>query len=118
MRGDGVIHEVKKTFSKCKFVQRPDGSLLTPGSLPSPDTGRWVASRKADVVMAVEAGILTLEEACGRYRLTVEEFRGWQNAFRRFGARGLKVTTKAPASGTRSRPKEKTIEPEVIASRP
>jgi hypothetical protein len=33
-----------------------------------------VIRRKAQVVAAVRAGFLSLEEACSRYMLTVEEF--------------------------------------------
>jgi len=35
---------------------------------------RWVIRRKAQVVAAVRGGLLSLEEACSRYMLTVEEF--------------------------------------------
>ena len=35
--------------------------------LPPPSTKRWVVRRKAAVVMAVRAGVITLEEACRRY---------------------------------------------------
>ena len=60
--------------------------------LPSPDTKRWVARRKAEVVAAVRNGVLTLEEACRRYHLTVEEFQSWQAMIERHGVRGLRVT--------------------------
>jgi hypothetical protein len=42
--------------------------------LPSPSTKRWVARRKAVVVAAVRSGLLSLQEACRRYNLSVEEF--------------------------------------------
>ena len=46
--------------------------------LPAPDTKRWVVRRKAAVVNGVRSGLLTLEQACERYDLTVEEFLSWQ----------------------------------------
>ena len=46
--------------------------------LPPPTTKRWVIRRKAEVVAAVRGGLLSLEEACARYTLTVEEFLSWQ----------------------------------------
>jgi hypothetical protein len=52
----------------------PDGSPLTIADLPPPNTRRWVIRRKAEVVAAVRGGLLSLEEACNRYTLTVEEF--------------------------------------------
>ncbi|CAM3208060.1 Protein of unknown function [Paracoccus aminovorans] len=69
----------------------PDGSILTLADLPPPQT-RWVASRKAAVVGAVQHGLLTREEAIRRYGLTGEEFDGWVSAFRRHGRNALKVT--------------------------
>lgn len=60
--------------------------------LPPPDTKRWVPRRKAQVVAAVRSGALSLDEACGRYALTVEEFLSWQRAIDRFGLAGLRAT--------------------------
>ncbi len=62
------------------------------GELPSPDTKRWVVRRKAVVVHAVRSGSITLQEACRRYRLSVEEFLAWQRAIERYGIPGLRVT--------------------------
>ena len=69
----------------------PDGSLATP-ELPSPDTKRWVVRRKAVVVAAVRSGSISLQEACRRYKLSVEEFLAWQRAIDRYGVPGLRVT--------------------------
>jgi hypothetical protein len=60
--------------------------------LPPPDTKRWVARRKAVVVDAVRSGAISLEEACRRYELSVEEFRAWQRAIDSHGVAGLRVT--------------------------
>jgi len=60
--------------------------------LPPADTKRWVARRKAVVVEAVRCGALTLEEACQRYRLSVEEFHAWERAVEAHGVAGLRVT--------------------------
>lgn len=60
--------------------------------LPPPDTRRWVVRRKAQVVAAVRAGVLTLEEACQRYNLSVEEYQAWEQALARHGLRGLRTT--------------------------
>jgi hypothetical protein len=70
----------------------PEGSRLTLADLPSPDTRRWVIRRKAEVVAAVQGGLLSLDEACARYNLTVEEFLGWRLAINRFGLAGLLAT--------------------------
>jgi hypothetical protein len=85
VRGD----QLTTAIPRFNYVTRADGSLLTPGSLPPADTQRWVIRLKADVVMAVGGGLITMEGACSRYRLTREEFLAWQNAFEQFGLRGL-----------------------------
>ena len=60
--------------------------------LPPPDTKRWVARRKAVVVSAVHSGAISLDEACRRYQLSIEEFAAWQRAIERHGIPGLRVT--------------------------
>ncbi len=60
--------------------------------LPPANTRRWVPRRKAEVVAAVEDGLLTVEKACERYGLSMEEFESWQALVRRHGLKGLRVT--------------------------
>jgi len=67
----------------------PVGRHLTLADLPSPQTERWVARRKAEVVTAVRGGLLSIEEACAHYTLTFEEFLTWERAYARFGLSGL-----------------------------
>jgi len=59
--------------------------------LPSANTRRWVARRKAAVVAAVSSGTLTIEEACRRYQMSEGELLAWQRAFERYGIVGLRV---------------------------
>ena len=59
--------------------------------LPPRNTTRWVASRKAQVVHAVESGRLSMGEAMERYRLSLEEFQSWQRALDRSGVAGLRI---------------------------
>ena len=77
---------------EARRVIGPDGKLLTLDDLPPPETKRWVARRKAEVVAAVRAQLLTLEEACKRYNLSTEEFVGWEAAIDKHGLGGLRVT--------------------------
>ncbi|WP_454886417.1 CtrA inhibitor SciP [Sphingomonas oryzagri] len=70
----------------------PLGEPLTLDTLPPPETRRWVVRRKAEVVAAVNGGLLTVDEVCQRYSLTLEEFAGWQRAVDRSGMPGLRVT--------------------------
>ncbi|MDA5193017.1 CtrA inhibitor SciP [Govanella unica] len=70
----------------------PTGEPLTLGDLPPANTRRWVIRRKAEVVAAVRGGLLSLDEACQRYTLSVEEFLSWQRAIDRDGLPGLRTT--------------------------
>ncbi len=60
--------------------------------LPGPETRRWVARRKAQVVAAVRDGLLTFDEACRRYNISPEEFISWERAIDRHGLTALRVT--------------------------
>ena len=73
-------------------VTLPDGSVLSRADLPSADTRRWVASRKAAVVKAVQFGLISEREALERYSLSEEEFALWRAAVEAHGEKALKVT--------------------------
>lgn len=62
------------------YIVGPAGTVLTKADLPSRSTKRWVFRRKAEVVAAVNSGLVTFEEACERCGLSVEEFESWQGA--------------------------------------
>src|SRR3954451_15938757 len=70
----------------------PWGEPLTLDSLPPPSTSRWVVRRKAEVVAAVNGGLLSVDQACDPCGLTIEEFAGWQRAVDRSGMAALRVT--------------------------
>ena len=75
-----------------QYVIGPTGAALTLSDLPPANTQRWVIRRKAEVVAAVRGGLLSLEEACSRYTLTVDEFLVWQSSIDRHGLAGLRST--------------------------
>lgn len=70
----------------------PLGEPLSKADLPPPNTSRWVVRRKAQVVAAVNGGLLSVREACERYDLTLEELASWQRAIDREGMPGLRAT--------------------------
>ena len=78
--------------ARVRYVIGPDGSPLTVADLPPKETKRWVIRRKAEVVAAVRGGLLSLEEACERYKLTVDEFLSWQRTIDKHGLQGLRAT--------------------------
>jgi Protein of unknown function (DUF1153) len=75
-----------------EVVIGPLGEPLTLLSLPPAGTTRWVIRRKAEVVAAVNGGLLSIEDACERYDLSLEEFVSWLRAVERSGLPGLRVT--------------------------
>lgn len=84
-----MIPDKDKSMDK---ILGPHGGPLTIDDLPSKNTRRWVIRRKAEVVHAVKNGLITLEEACKRYTLSVEEFQSWQHALHENGIAGLRIT--------------------------
>ena len=74
------------------MVMGPYGNPLTIDDLPPPETTRWVIRRKAEVVAAVRGGLLSLEDACKRYNLSLEEFEAWRASIERHGLPGLRTT--------------------------
>jgi hypothetical protein len=82
---------VKKTKGP-NYVTLPNGRKLTRSELPPRDTKRWVASRKARVVLAVQAGLVDRGEVCDMYDLSEEELESWLCAVKSHGIKALKVT--------------------------
>jgi hypothetical protein len=60
--------------------------------LPPAETQRWSSRRKAAVVIAIRAGVLSSQAACSRYSLSLEELAAWEAALDRNGIPGLRVT--------------------------
>lgn len=90
---DGNLRSaVEPSSSPTRHADEDVGVASAVSALPPPTTKRWVIRRKAAVVTAVRAGVLTLEEACQRYHLSVEEFLSWQRLIDRHGMRGLRAT--------------------------
>jgi Protein of unknown function (DUF1153) len=77
--------------SKVESVMGPYGPV-TAVDLPSAETKRWSIRRKATVTAAVKGGLLSLEEACSRYALDVEELLSWQYCIDHYGLQGLRTT--------------------------
>src|SRR5579862_8888668 len=72
--------------------RREDDLAARFAELPPANTKRWVIRRKAEVVAAVRSGTISLEDACSRYKLSIEEFLTWQRLIDSHGLAGLRVT--------------------------
>ena len=73
------------------------GGVVVPFNLPPTYTVRWVPRRKADVVSAVHAEILSMLEACHRYRLSPEEFLEWERQYKAGELTRPRASPKKPA---------------------
>ncbi len=80
------------TFGKRMLVLHPKGHLVTAADLPPLGPCRWTAMRKAEVVVCVRAGLISIEQACERYRLTEDEFLSWKGFLDDHGVSGLRST--------------------------
>lgn len=87
-----MVHSRMDVARKNKKLGTNGHGVQSHVELPSPDTKRWVARRKAQVVYAVQAGVISLTEACETYALSVEEFLCWQRAIENNGVPGLRAT--------------------------
>ena len=74
-----------------RAVTLPDDTVMTRADLPDPKTRRWVASRKASVVRAVEGGLISRKEALEIYALSGEELDSWAQAIASHGEVALKA---------------------------
>ena len=72
-------------------TKSPSARVASEG-LPATDTKRWVVRRKAAVLAAIDAGVLTRAEACSRYHISELELRLWERAVHFAGVPGLRVT--------------------------
>ena len=70
----------------------PDGEILTRATLPLPDIRRWGIYSKAQIVVAVDRGLLAFDEACQIYGLSPEELEHWRERYHSEGKAGLRVT--------------------------
>ena len=63
--------------------------------LQSPSPTRWVPRRKAALVLAVRAGLVSLSDACERYEISGAEFATWEAIFDVEGLAGLHLKRRA-----------------------
>jgi hypothetical protein len=82
------------TFKNDSIAAKAKDLATSLAALPPASTSRWVASRKAAVVAAVQAGLLTVMEACRRYGLSHEEFAEWERRYESEGLKGLRARSR------------------------
>jgi hypothetical protein len=81
----------------------------TTGHAP-PVIKRWPPAMKAKVLEEVRDGVLSLDEACRRYALSIEEFLTWQHGVELFGLAGLRVNKQRELRRIRNRARKASPE--------
>jgi len=71
------------------FAHVATGVLMTVHDLP-PLNVRWSYGLKATMLAAVDAGAITEEDLCARYKISAEEYRTWRSRYAAYGPRGLR----------------------------
>lgn len=97
---------IEYTNSRPLRIIGPQAEVLTRETMPPANTTRWVASRKAQVVAAVDSGLMGLEEVMRRYNLSIEEFQSWRHAMDVAGLKGLRVAWAQEDRAARRRTRE------------
>jgi hypothetical protein len=96
MKGTHMISTMHRrhTATRASHIPlRANGEVLTLADLPpSNKLIRWTPYRKVDVVVAIAAGFLTVEDALARYKLSADELASWREALQKTGPDGLRVT--------------------------
>ncbi len=98
---------IEYSNSRPARIVGPNNQILDRDSLPPANTTRWVALRKAQIVAAVESGMISIDDVIQRYGLSIEEFAGWQRAMDRAGVAGLRIAWLQKDRASHRRPKGK-----------
>jgi hypothetical protein len=73
-------------------LETGEADIVSLQDLPPAGTRHWVPRYKAAVVAAVNAGVLSLDDARRRYLLSEEEFESWRDTIDRYGVVGLRMS--------------------------
>jgi uncharacterized protein DUF1153 len=63
------------------FFIGPDGTPIKLDDLPPRGFKDWQPRHKAMVVAAVRHGLITVDQACARYNLSIEEYLSWYQCY-------------------------------------
>jgi hypothetical protein len=79
-------------ISPLKRMIGPNGRPLTVADLPPCDLKHWLPGHKAKIATAVRGGLITADEVCKRYKLTLEELETWEQSLASGGIDALRVS--------------------------
>jgi hypothetical protein len=77
---------------RLKEVVGQNGRQLTLADLPPTNLKHWLPVHKANIASAVRGGLISVDEVCKRYKLTLEELEIWEQSLASHGIEGLRVS--------------------------
>lgn len=83
---------IELTADRARSARAMRRTAQIKANLPPADTTRWVASRKAAVVAAVKADVISEAEVARRYGVSEEELQQWKKSLEKHGVGGLRAT--------------------------
>ncbi len=83
---------IELTAERARSTREMRRAAQIKAALPPTDTTRWVASRKAAVVAAVNAEVISRADVERRYGVSEEELDQWVNSLQKHGVGGLRAT--------------------------
>jgi hypothetical protein len=63
------------------YYTGPDGEMIKLDQLPRRGLKRWRPRDKAMVITAVRHGLISVDEACARYDLSIDEYLCWYRCY-------------------------------------
>lgn len=82
-------------------VRNIDGAPLNVADdLPNANDCRWTPRRKANLLLAIDGGVVGIELALTRYALSRDELAAWRRDIGRHGYNALKTTKLKKYRGT------------------
>jgi DNA-binding response OmpR family regulator len=84
-RGGGTVIELPRPRHRGGETPKRASRVTAP---PRTNENRWTFRQKATVVEAIRHGVLSIEEACERYRISLKELTAWEAAIDERGKRG------------------------------
>ena len=61
-----------------RAVRGPNGETITLSDIPVGNPKRWLPATKARVMAAIEGGLISMEDAWRKYRLSRREYDCWK----------------------------------------
>lgn len=83
---------IELTAERARSAREMRRAAQIKAALPPIETTRWVASRKAAIVAAVNAEVISRTDVERRYGVSAEELDQWVNSLQKHGVGGLRAT--------------------------